>query len=1801
MKKISYLLAIILLAALLAALGACGSKVTLSFVSEGNTVAELSGRAGDDLTEKLPDDPTREGYTFEGWYLNEDGSGDRQTLPTVMPETDVTYYAKWRGSDAGDLYTLTLVSNDGGTLANTSYSVQAGTDLLQFLADKTPTAVKNGLTFAGWYLGNRAVSEGFAVDYDITVTAKYSAEYTVDVYTMNTDGSYPTTAQSTKDSAFYGETFDCGASIAVPEHFSVDTDASGSKLTSEALGVSEHFAVYLQRDRYYVYFQANAPQGSSQVGDSQPVYYYYGQEFTTSESTVRLTIPHRLLGWSLTPGGEIWKKVGETITLDSNITLYACWQRAYIDMFGGGDVLYPQQDDPTIVCLHRANEEDRFGFLDENGAFYFTDDGTAQGKVTLNGRISGNYFYYYRDILEKSYPDMDGSDDTIAIGPQGSTIYTHNGSAIEGIYIVDVDSGYFRFEPNDGDENNTFLFNLFESTADGTVFYRRQNLDELGVYAVADNHVIELDGLGGLTYRYNSDNYEYMIAGTPVLEIYGYYEWQEENGFFLAYTRDATSILFEFVFTIDKDAEIPKLDGFENVQFDGVVNRDDSCRGLYLDKWESTTDQLYLDGFGNATYGDLEGTYELITWLYVYEDEESEQDVTADYWLIRFTAGDSIYYFRLDKTYGDFEIDRIITKDQVKEELSEQFGRHDFDRLYAFGEEFVGFVYIFENGGAEVWTAYATVGTGEYAYILYIDFVSDVSRLDDDTYRFGNADPSDIYSLSFDFTVNENGMMEQAFPQEHDIVTVAEGLVLDRTTGIATYTRGDSRTVEVEFDYAEGYVDYYAFAFVIGKDSQGYNLYTYRYFLRIADDNSERFVEIDRTNALIMSEESSYDYTGRLIFVEDKVYLGFMLDNYLYRFIGEGVAEQIGDTEEYSFTLTSWLTSEFSTSDLVGWTEFRYKTVKDASEPDITYFIKSEPTPYQFENMTGDGYGKYTFTEGSTTIVGEITTIVPDEQDKPLLVYLVDSEDKEHIFVVNGNRLTDVTESGDAGYWYEMNDNQLISLYTYFVFDGQGNVYYFLYNSLTYETRVTRGKYERTDRWTQDFLEYDVESDEGGSFYNGTTEISRVLLGEFVVSDNTQIMELPLYQRQIPHRVGEFDVRGGGHISSSGYPAEIATFTTANGTVYYGNMYIGSIYGGETGPVFTNGLDGASTVHFWVYRPASQVGYTATDTHFYFEIVGGRLVQHTLTFGDYDFFDGENTDTTQFIRLGGGGNATIYKNGAEVESGVYTRVEELDAYRYTSATQTFVFRLGYETSNGTTIYVYYIYEEEVDNLYKNANGASLDLDGFGGATYTDGYGRVYNGYAVIFDEAKGYGYFGATGLSRVFMFDNDNGTFEFADHSAHIATYYAQDFSSFVLGEALLTVDGVEYYYLVNGNTITAYPLSGQAAVEFVLPSQDTYTLSNKTYYKYKGGAITFTDREFSQTLTLTFTPSGATFSTGATVNGISNGFSVSVSYGDAGVEITLTYISSSMDAVLESYAVTLHFDEAGNSTFTVVPGGLDGAYTDSTHSDSSITINGKRVGSIIVGDGSVVYKLNYINDSQRRPITATGSYNNLSQTYAGFDFHYGYQYVGKATASDGVEYTFKFYINEAGKQIILSSVTVEQTFTVANAGNVTVAQLWHGVTEYTDYAQYDIVSISMPEDGVTTTTFQSAIENGSKAALVRQVLNTTSGAYVYEAFVFDVTYKANKIVSSLSLENKYNYAEANQGADYMVRFLYTNESDKLVVHYVLTFTIGEKLQRGATFVKSGDNIFTVTLLDGTQYSAAIRLYGTFTLTVTRL
>lgn len=148
---------------------------TVSFnTNGGNKIDALTVEDGKTLT-NLPN-PTKNGYTFEGWYYN----GLEFDITTVITK-NITLDAKWeqeKKTVSGSTTPATVkysvsFNSDGGTTVKTQTVVKGG------LATEPTDPVKAGYTFVGWYNGNVLYDFSTKVTQNITLTAKYTKDVVV--------------------------------------------------------------------------------------------------------------------------------------------------------------------------------------------------------------------------------------------------------------------------------------------------------------------------------------------------------------------------------------------------------------------------------------------------------------------------------------------------------------------------------------------------------------------------------------------------------------------------------------------------------------------------------------------------------------------------------------------------------------------------------------------------------------------------------------------------------------------------------------------------------------------------------------------------------------------------------------------------------------------------------------------------------------------------------------------------------------------------------------------------------------------------------------------------------------------------------------------------------------------------------------------------------------------------------------------------------------------------------------------------------------------------------------------------------------------------------------------------------------------------------------------------------------------------------------------------------------------------------------------------------------------------------------
>ena len=392
-------------------------KYTVHFETNGGTA--VSDFIGNEILSAVT--PFKEDYTFAGWYLNSDFSGDAVSFPFTL-NANITLYARWNKN-----HTVTFNAN-GGTEVS---SIKTG------VLQEIPFTEKENYEFAGWYenssLSGEKITVPYTVKQDITLYAKWLPTYLVTLETdggseiasfrartiesvqepeksgftfiewyldsgLNNKADFPLTIS--KDTTLYAAykknftvTFETNGGSEVnsvssyivkesPETTKANKSLSGWYLDSECTDENKvTFPFYPTEDvtlfakwvseMYTITYDSNGATGGTVP---KTVQVEKGSSFVISANTGNLTkTGYAFTKWSTSTDGESGQTYapGDSLIPSKNMTLYAQWGKDYAAM-----VTVP------------------------GGSFYLGDPNKARPKITLSSFQIAQYELTYELWLE---------------------------------------------------------------------------------------------------------------------------------------------------------------------------------------------------------------------------------------------------------------------------------------------------------------------------------------------------------------------------------------------------------------------------------------------------------------------------------------------------------------------------------------------------------------------------------------------------------------------------------------------------------------------------------------------------------------------------------------------------------------------------------------------------------------------------------------------------------------------------------------------------------------------------------------------------------------------------------------------------------------------------------------------------------------------------------------------------------------------------------------------------------------------------------------------------------------------------------------------------------------------------------------------------------------------------------------------------------------------------------------------------------------------------------------------------------
>ena len=401
----------------------------VTFEADGGEVAEPNKKVEFGAVYGELPVPTRNGYTFVGWYLN----GELVNADTRVTTADNhTLTAHWKVIE----YTIVYNGLRGTEHSNQiAYTIESNEIVLQ-----APTSVPTGYTFDGWYNGEDNVTTIPAGSYgNLTLTAHWKANtYSVTFDKNVGDGETTTQGDFTYDTAknltknafkragytFAGWARDKGAT-----EIEFADGASVINLTATDKGNVTLYAVW-RANTYTVTFDAN--DGTGSMSDMT---FTYGTAQNLSANAFTRT-GYTFAGWATEEGATKTEFVDRksvsnlTEVNGGKVTLYAVWTAnsytVHFDANGGEGTMDDMPFTYGTAQNLSANAFTRTGYTfagwarSNSAEVMYTDGVEVSNLTSRNGATVTLYAVWEANSVNVTFDFGDGleelADDTATFG-----------------------------------------------------------------------------------------------------------------------------------------------------------------------------------------------------------------------------------------------------------------------------------------------------------------------------------------------------------------------------------------------------------------------------------------------------------------------------------------------------------------------------------------------------------------------------------------------------------------------------------------------------------------------------------------------------------------------------------------------------------------------------------------------------------------------------------------------------------------------------------------------------------------------------------------------------------------------------------------------------------------------------------------------------------------------------------------------------------------------------------------------------------------------------------------------------------------------------------------------------------------------------------------------------------------------------------------------------------------------------------------------------------------------------------------
>ena len=475
-------------------------EYTVTFNANGGTVTpDTMTLTHGDVYGKLPT-PTRDGYTFAGWFTDPNGGAKVEQGDVVTASH--TLYAHWTRIS----YEVKFDANGGiGTCKpiNVFHGDTYG---------ELPTLTREGYEFAGWFTAEK---DGTLVTADTVVTASHTlyAHWTANEYTVTFDankGTVTPTEMKVRHGDAYGK-------LPTPTLDGYTFDGwyndNGMQVKPEDEVTASHtLYAHWKASTYTVTFEAN--EGTV---EPKPQTVIYGSTYGKLPTLTR--DGYTFAGWFTEQNGGTKVMADTKVKTAKDHTLYAHWtQNIYdvrFDANGGKEAYEPKKVRYGDTYKEFPPEPTRIGY--EFAGWFTEKDGGNDKPVKVDTKVTASHTLYAHWTAKKYTVKFVANGGTVTPAEQtvtyGSTYGELPTPTRKGYTFV----GWFT-NPNGGTQVKADA--EVTTAADRTLHaHWTQNIYTVTIKADKDGKVIETQQIpeGGLAKK---------PAKEPVREGYTFIGWQ---------------------------------------------------------------------------------------------------------------------------------------------------------------------------------------------------------------------------------------------------------------------------------------------------------------------------------------------------------------------------------------------------------------------------------------------------------------------------------------------------------------------------------------------------------------------------------------------------------------------------------------------------------------------------------------------------------------------------------------------------------------------------------------------------------------------------------------------------------------------------------------------------------------------------------------------------------------------------------------------------------------------------------------------------------------------------------------------------------------------------------------------------------------------------------------------------------------------------------------------------------------------------------------------------------------------------